>query len=277
MFSTLALKYEKFRNLLQIVLFFLILLFCFFVSFNPSIGKTLINNMFYVWLLTLNFKNIFYYLKSNKIFLLIVVFFVWISFSTFITPTTNYYNYDNFVKYFLLPILIISTSIKTEYIRYLIISFIGGMFINELISYGIYFELIKEKFLGFSINGNKSNPVPFLTSHIEYTQFLSLTAIMSLFAIFKVNNKFIRLILIIFLITMITNLFLTTGRTGQFTLLMSSIILTIIFSIILTCLHSYFLASLIQLTTPLKTRLIKEKSDRCGSCKETFRKRAVAL
>ena len=28
---------------------------------------------------------------------------------------------------------------------------------------------------------------------------------------------------------------------------------------------------------PLKTRLIKEKSDRCGSCKETFRKRAVAL
>ena len=147
MFSTLALKYEKFRNLLQIVLFFLILLFCFFVSFNPSIGKTLINNMFYVWLLTLNFKNIFYYLKSNKIFLLIVVFFVWISFSTFITPTTNYYNYDNFVKYFLLPILIISTSIKTEYIRYLIISFIGGMFINELISYGIYFELIKEKFL----------------------------------------------------------------------------------------------------------------------------------
>ena len=66
------------------------------------------------------------------------------------------------------------------------------MFINELISYGIYFELIKEKFLGFSINGNKSNPVPFLTSHIEYTQFLSLTAIMSLFAIFKLNNKFIR-------------------------------------------------------------------------------------
>ena len=229
MFSTLALKYEKFRNLLQIVLFFLILLFCFFVSFNPSIGKTLINNMFYVWLLTLNFKNIFYYLKSNKIFLLIVVFFVWISFSTFITPTTNYYNYDNFVKYFLLPILIISTSIKTEYIRYLIISFIGGMFINELISYGIYFELIKEKFLGFSINGNKSNPVPFLTSHIEYTQFLSLTAIMSLFAIFKLNNKFIRLILIVFLITMVTNLFLTTGRTGQFTLLMTSIFLIIIY------------------------------------------------
>jgi hypothetical protein len=27
----------------------------------------------------------------------------------------------------------------------------------------------------------------------------------------------------------------------------------------------------------LKTRLIKEKTDRCGSCKETFRRRASAL
>ncbi|MBR6669724.1 MAG: hypothetical protein IKL31_03130, partial [Ruminococcus sp.] len=27
----------------------------------------------------------------------------------------------------------------------------------------------------------------------------------------------------------------------------------------------------------LKTRLIKEKTDRCGSCKETFRRRAAAL
>ena len=133
MFPFFILKYEKLRNFFQVILFFLILLFCFFVSFSPSIGKNLVNNMFYVWLLSLNFKNIFYYLKNNKIFLFIIVFFVWISFSTFITPTTNYYNYDNFVKYFLLPILIISTSIKTEYIKYLIISFIGGMFINELI------------------------------------------------------------------------------------------------------------------------------------------------
>lgn len=229
MFPFFILKYEKLRNFFQVILFFLILLFCFFVSFSPSIGKNLVNNMFYVWLLSLNFKNIFYYLKNNKIFLFIIVFFVWISFSTFITPTTNYYNYDNFFKYFLLPILIISTSIKKDYIKYLLASFLGGMFINELISYGIYFELIKEKFLGFAIYGNKLNPVPFLTSHIEYTQFLSLAIIMSLFGIFKVTNNLIRAILIVFSITMLTNLFLTTGRTGQFTLLMTSIFLIIIY------------------------------------------------
>ena len=229
MLSSIIFKYEKFRGFFQITLLFLMMLFCFFVSFSPSIGKILVNNMFYVWLLTLNFRKIFYYLKSNKIFLFIIIFFILITFSTFITPTTIYNNYDNLVKYFLLPILILTTSIKTEYIKYFIIAFIGGMFINELISYGIYFEFIKDKFLGFAINGNKSNPVPYLTSHIEYTQFLSLAVIMSLFTIFKIKNNFIRLILVVFSITMVTNLFLTTGRTGQFTLLMTSIFLTIIY------------------------------------------------
>ena len=229
MISTIYLKYEKFREFFQIVLIFLILLFSFFVSFSPTIGKILINNMFYVWLLTLNFRNIFHNLKNSKIFLLIIIFFIWITFSTFITPTTDYYSYDNFIKYFLLPIIIISTSIKIEYIKYLLGAFLLGMFINELISYGIYFEFIKDRFLGFDIVGNKSNPVPFLTSHIEYTQFLSLSIVISLFALFKINNNFIRIILSIFLITMVTNLFLTTGRTGQFTLFMTSLFLTIIY------------------------------------------------
>ncbi|QEZ88614.1 O-antigen ligase family protein [Aliarcobacter cibarius] len=229
MLTSIIFKYEKFRNFFQIILFFLILLFCFFVSFSPSVGKILVNNMFYIWILTLNFRNIFYYLKNNKIFLFIIIFFMLIAFSTFITPTTTYYNYDNFIKYFLLPILIITTSIKTEYIKYFITAFLGGMFVNELISYGIYFEFIKDNFLGFSIYGNKYNPVPFLTSHIEYTQFLSLSIVMSLFTIFKVKHNILKVVLVIFLITMITNLFLTTGRTGQFTLLMTSLFLLIVY------------------------------------------------
>lgn len=229
MISIINLKYNKFRELSQSVLIFSILLFCFFVTFNPSIGKTLINNMFYIWLFTLNFRNIYNFLKNSKIFLLIIVFFIWITFSTFITPTTNYYNYDQFIKYFLLPIIIISTTIKSEHIKYLLGAFLLGMFINELISYGIYFEFIKDKFLGFDIVGNKSNPVPFLTSHIEYTQFLSLAIVMSLFTIFKIKNNFLKISLTVFSITMVTNLFLTTGRTGQFTLLMTTVLLTVIY------------------------------------------------
>ena len=211
------------------ILIICIFCFSFFVSFNPSIGKTLINNMFYLWLLSLNFKNIAYYIKNNKIFLWIIILFAWISFTVIITDSINYYNYNNFIKYFLLPILIIVTTIKKEYIKYIISVFILGLFINELISYGIYFGFIKSSFLGFKIVGNELNPVPFLTSHIEYTTFLSFGIIVSLFSFFKVQNRYLKLILLIFVITMTTNMFLTIGRTGQFTLLGALIFLTIIY------------------------------------------------
>lgn len=211
------------------ILIICIFCFSFFVSFNPSIGKTLINNMFYLWLLSLNFKHIGYYIKNNKIFLCIIILFAWISFTVLITDSTNYYNYNNFIKYFLLPILIIVTTIKKEYIKYIISVFILGLFINELISYGIYFGFIKSSFLGFKIVGNELNPVPFLTSHIEYTTFLSFGIIVSLFSFFKVQNRYLKLILLIFVITMTTNMFLTIGRTGQFTLLGTLIFLIIIY------------------------------------------------
>lgn len=211
------------------ILIICIFCFSFFVSFNPSIGKTLINNMFYLWLLSLNFKHIVYYIKNNKVFLWIIILFAWISFTVLITDSTNYYNYDNFIKYFLLPILIIVTTIKKEYIKYIISVFILGLFINELISYGIYFGFIKSSFLGFKIVGNELNPVPFLTSHIEYTTFLSFGIIVSLFSFFKVQNRYLKLILLIFVVTMTTNMFLTIGRTGQFTLLGTLIFLIIIY------------------------------------------------
>ena len=103
------------------------------------------------------------------------------------------------------------------------------MFINEIISYGIYFEIIKSQIFGFNIVGNKYNPVPFLPSHMEYTLFLSLSIVISIFSFFNTDNKFIKIILLVFTLTMITNLFLTTGRTGQFTLLGTLFILIFIY------------------------------------------------
>lgn len=229
MILTLKTNYQIVRNFAQLTLVIAIVLFSFFVSFDPSIGKNFVNNMFYIWILSLNFMSFMSFIKNNRIFLLIIIFFLWITFTVIITSTINYYNYDTFIKYFLLPILIIVTTIKKEHIKYIVSAFLLGMFINEIISYGIYFEVIQSKFFGFNIVGSKSNPVPFLTSHIEYTQFLSLAIVISVFTFFNTKNIFFKIILAIFFITMTTNLFLTTGRTGQFTLLMTLIFLIIIY------------------------------------------------
>lgn len=228
MIESISARYDKFREFAENVLIFCIILLAFFVSFNHGISKIIINNMFYIWLFTLNFKNLKYLIFNSRVFLIFLIFISWVYFTCLVTMNLQM-SPENLFKYFALPMIIIVTSIKTNHIKYILSSFLVGMFINELISYGIYFEIIKSQFLGLNITGNKNNPIPFITSHMEYTLFLSLAIVLSIFTFFKIKNNFIRIILVLFLITMITNLFLTTGRTGQFTLLMASLFLLVIY------------------------------------------------
>jgi len=222
-------EYLKVSNFANKLLILLIICFAFFSSFQPSVGKNIAIIMLCIWLLSLNFQNIFYYFKNNKIFLFIIVFFIWITLTVLITSTSSCANYNNFIKYFLLPILIIVTTIKKEHIKYIIGAFLFGIFINQLISYGIYFEFIRDSFLGFKITGNSSNPVPFLTSYIEYSTFLSFTIIVSLLTLTFAKNRFLKVGLSLFIIIMVINLFLTPGRTGQFTLVTTLLLILIIY------------------------------------------------
>ena len=221
-------NFPIFRSYLQDLLIFLIVIFSFFVSFDSYINKILLKYMIVIWLISLLFKNTVYFFKNSRLFLYIMIFSFWV-FLTCIFTFELGYPYEGFFKYFLLPILIISTSMKIEYIKYVLGAFLFGMFINEVISYGIYFEIIQSKFLGFKIVRDKYNPIPFMPSHMEYTLFLSLAIIVSLFSIFKVKHKLGKTILVFFTITMTINLFLTTGRTGQFTLLGALLFLIIIY------------------------------------------------
>ncbi len=218
----------KIKIFLEKLLILLILTFSFFVSFDSDINKLILKVMFFLWIFTLNVKKTIYFSKNNKLFLFIIIFALWLLATCIFTFNLSY-PYEGFIKYFVLPILIISTTIKKEHLKYVVSAFLVGIFINELISYGIYFEIIQHQFLGFNIVGNKNNPVPFMPSHMEYTLFLSFSIIISIYSIFKVKSKYLKLLLIFFTITMITNLFLTTGRTGQFTLLGTLIILIIIY------------------------------------------------
>ncbi len=221
--------YKRLQKLANFSLFILMLLLVFSTPFGWQVGRKIINIMFYVWIVTLNFKYIYYYIKNNKAILLLMLLTFWITISSFLVESQDYENYSIYIKYFLLPILIIVTSIKKEYIQYLISAFLLGMFINEIISYGMYFGYIKGTLFGFVLNGNHLNPVPFLSTHMQYTIYLSFAIVLSFFTFFKSKNIVMKIIITIFTITMIINIFLTVGRTGQFTLLMTSLFLTAIY------------------------------------------------
>jgi O-antigen ligase len=95
------------------------------------------------------------------------------------------------------------------------------MFISEVISYGVYFDLWDFK------HATKNNISPFM-HHIEYSSFLAFTALILLNRIFSVEDIKLKILYSFFFITMSGNLFLTAGRTGQIALILGLYVLALI-------------------------------------------------
>jgi len=82
------------------------------------------------------------------------------------------------IKYwYYIPIILIATTLKKEYIPKTISAFLLGMMISEILSYGIFFELWTWK------HGNPSDPTPFM-NHLQYSMFLTFTSLLLLNRVF---------------------------------------------------------------------------------------------
>ncbi len=123
--------------------------------------------------------------------------------------------------WYLLPMLVLFTSVKKEYVSKILSAFILGMFISEIIAYGIFFELWEFNCC------SPQNPSPFM-HHIEYSIFLAFTALVLLNRIFNEGSIKYKLVYSFFFITMSGNLFLTAGRTGQFAFILGLFVLALV-------------------------------------------------
>ncbi len=117
---------------------------------------------------------------------------------------------------------ILAVSLKREWLPNLITAFLGGMFVSEIIAYGIYFEL-------WSINGRTPDyPSPFM-SHIHYSVFLAVTAIILLSRLLSERYTWrSKLPMALFFLTSTGNLMLSTGRTGQLAFLVAMAVAVLI-------------------------------------------------
>ena len=164
-----------------------------------------------------------FHLKQNKTF---VAFACLIGFYvlslTWIKPTNWPQAIDYIGKYwYLLPGFILGLSLKKSQILILLTAFSCGMFASEMISYGIFFELFTYK------NVPPSNPSPFM-KHLEYSIFLSLSALLVLSRIlFEKSNKY-KLLYLLFFTSLTINLFITGGRSGQLAFVISIVVLFIL-------------------------------------------------
>ena len=216
-----------FEKLLTITIF----LFIFSIPFNPQLGKFLINQMFYFWILSLQINTFFTLLKKSMLLKSLTLLMVYI-YSSFLWSEEPLYNVNYIgmsLKFWFTPIVILVSSMKQQYIKYYISTFLFAMFINEIISYGMFFDLFHEKIFNFELTGSQYDPIPFQTSHMEYSVYISFTIFILLYSLFHKKWDIKSALYILFSLTMITNLFLSAGRSGQFTFLITSTLLIFIY------------------------------------------------
>ena len=199
---------------------YLILGLIFIIPLSYKLRDIIYEVIIFLWIFEGNFRYKFKVLKENINIVLIIYF------SLFLLRFLSNFWSDSFYEgsfgdsnsilyslsydfFYLLIIPIILTSFKKEYTHKAFSAFILGMFISEIVSYGIIFELITTK------HGNIKNPTPFLHNHSFYSLFL----VIAIFWLFKIvleeKNKLKKFLYSIFILTATTNLFLNSGRTGQ--------------------------------------------------------------
>lgn len=154
-------------------------------------------------------------IKSNRVFHAMGAFigilalsFLWSEDTSEALNQIRLYGY-----WIIIPIL--ALYLKKEWLPNIITAFLGGMFVSEVLAYGIYFEW-------WSINDRSSDyPSPFMF-HIHYSIFLAFTAIILLSRI--LSNRYTwyaKAPMVIFFLTSSGNLMFSTGRTGQLALLIA--------------------------------------------------------
>ena len=130
----------------------------------------------------------------------------------------------DFMRYYWqwFAIFAIALHVKKEQIPAIITAFIAGMFVSEILSYGMFFEL-------WQFHGKgKESPSPFM-HHIDYSVFLAFTSLILLNRILSQRySPKEKLIMVLFLATILINLFINKGRTGQLAFLVSVIVAVVI-------------------------------------------------
>jgi O-antigen ligase len=175
-----------------------------------------------LWLFSGNYVEKFHQIRSNKLALASIFFFLLHPISL-IWSDNFYWGLEITRKMlpflFVLPVFL--TLTKKENAKFYIGAFLLAISITEVFSYLVWFELI-EPFK----NATVRNPTPFM-GHISYNPFIA-------FAIYLVVNRLItgvrlplfeRALYTFFALTMTFNMFITGGRAGQVMFLASIIIL----------------------------------------------------
>ncbi|QHG91576.1 hypothetical protein CVO_06920 [Sulfurimonas sp. CVO] len=187
---------------------YLFVLYAFLLPISRAGISILTISLFILWLFTKDFKSKIEFIKSNKVILYFLAFIGFSLLSLFWSnDVISGLEYVRKYWYFLV-ILVIATTIQKRFVEYGISAFLTGLFISEILSYSIFFELIQWK------NVSPNDPTPFM-NHLQYSMFLAFASLLLLNRFFYENKMKWKVIYFLYFLIITSNLFLNGGRTGQ--------------------------------------------------------------
>lgn len=143
-------------------------------------------------------------------------------------------------NYHFLMIVILYTSLEKKYVINILTAFLMSMLLSELLSYGIYFEFFEFK------NATVELPTPFM-HHVTYSVVLVFTSMILLSNIIYKEELQSKILSILFFITIVINLFINGGRTGQIVFIV--LIVTFFLMLLKNKLKAIVIASTIIVST----------------------------
>lgn len=177
--------------------------------------------MILLWLLEGNFKAKLEIYRKSSVILALLLFLLFNLISLVWTEDISGALHSMKRYWYLFPIFVLIYSLKKASIAMMLSAFILGMFVSEVIAYGVFFEV-------WDFNdATVANPSPFM-HHIEYSVFLAFTALLLLNHIFNFHTLKHKMIFSLFFITVTGNLFLTAGRTGQLAFIVGLLTLIVV-------------------------------------------------
>lgn len=202
--------------------FYATILFAFTLPLSRAMVSFFIIFLPLIWIFEGQFKSKFKLIWNHKVLQAIVLFLGFNLLS--LLWTQDYNNAQNTLRLYgyWLTIFVLATSIKKDNIQKIITFFLYGMLLSELIAYGVFFELWNFKHA--SIN----NPSPFMF-WIDYSIFTAFTAILLLSRLF--SNHYLKkekILMFLFFLSTIGNLFLGMGRTGQVAFIVAIIVMIVL-------------------------------------------------
>ena len=206
-------EYSDFANRRIFFINILFVIFAFVFAFDETKVRLIYAVILLLWLTVIQKDALLEVFKAPVILSLLFLATI-IGFSAFYISDNGIYTMkmvDRILMYLLVPMIMAVTSIRQSYIPKIIGSFILGMILNEIISYGILFHL------WLHLN-DEGYPVYFM-HHVFYSVLLSFVLMLLVYRVVYEKNMILKILEVIFIVTMFGNLIISGGRTGQITLL----------------------------------------------------------